>query len=69
MAFVILGTEKFLSHREAARFLNVSERTLTRYRLEGKIKAIKYSSRKYVYRREDLEEFLESKYGTHEEKI
>ncbi len=61
-----LGTNKFLSHREAARLLGVSDRTLTRYRQEGKIKAVKYSSRKYIYRREDLEAFLENNYSIQE---
>jgi len=48
--------------REAARILFLSERTVSRYREEGRLPCHKFSKRKYLYKRKDIEEFLKKSY-------
>ena len=47
---------------EAARALNIATRTLARYRIAGRIPYVRYSARKYVYRRADVEQFAVERY-------
>lgn len=53
---------KPLSPREAAQILGVSQKTVARYRLQGRIRYIQYSSRLFKYRYEDILAFQESCY-------
>jgi hypothetical protein len=48
-----------LKRTDAASYLGISERTLHSLRLEGKIKAVHLSPGRFVYRREELNRFLE----------
>ena len=44
--------------QEAARILRVSRTTLWRYIKEGKISALKYSAKKILIRKKELERFI-----------
>lgn len=48
----------FYSSREFARLADVSERTVNRWREARRITAYRLSERKYRYRIQDVEEFL-----------
>ena len=50
--------DEFINRRGAAIILGVSERTVRRYREEGKISFFRLSKRKIVYRVGDLRGFL-----------
>jgi predicted site-specific integrase-resolvase len=53
---------EILKPSEAARELDVSVRTLARYRAEGRIPYVQYSSRLIRYLRQDIEKFREQSY-------
>ncbi|OPZ36171.1 MAG: hypothetical protein BWY96_02409 [Spirochaetes bacterium ADurb.BinA120] len=42
--------------------MGVSERTLARYRLEGRLPYVRYSLTKVLYRRSDIASFIASSY-------
>lgn len=44
--------------REAARVMNIAPRTVSQYRMEGKLPFVQYSSRKYLYPRSGVESFI-----------
>jgi len=56
------STDDLLSVAEAARMMGVSERTLARYRLEGRLPYVRYSLTKVLYRRSDIALFIASSY-------
>ena len=54
--------EQTLSTRDAAKVLGVEPTTLKKWRLEGRgLPWVEVSSRKAVYRRKDLEQFLDER--------
>jgi hypothetical protein len=60
-------SEDLISAAEAARILNVSTRTVMRYRESGMFPYVQYSKRAYLYKRGDITEFLISRY--HQAKV
>jgi len=58
--------EKFLTLKEAAKYLDVGERTLFRYLHDGRIKAAKIGY--WRFRKGDLDEFVEQSFKTHSRK-
>ncbi len=52
--------EKFLTLKQAAKYLDVGERTLFRYLHDGRIKAAKIGY--WRFRQEDLDNFIESSF-------
>lgn len=55
----VLGSEDVLKAKEAALILHISQPTLWRLTVEGKIPAYK-SARAYLYKRADIEAYFES---------
>lgn len=47
---------------EAARILNVAPRTVARYREEGRLPYVRYSPRKILFRKNDIESFITRSY-------
>ena len=47
---------------EAARMLNVAPRTVARYREEGRLPYVRYSPRKILFRKTDINEFMKKSY-------
>ena len=58
--------EKFLTLKEATKYLDVGERTLFRYLHTGRIKAAKIGY--WRFRKEDLDAFIEQSFKTHSRK-
>jgi len=52
--------EKHLTIKQAAKYLNIGERTLFRYLHGGRIKAAKIGY--WRFRKEDLDDFIESSF-------
>lgn len=51
-----------ISNREAAKLLGVAPRTLSRYRLEGRIGCIEISPFKFLFRKRDIVAYLNRQY-------
>jgi hypothetical protein len=47
---------------EAARCVGVAPKTMSRYRLDGRVPYTRYSSRKYLYKIGDLKKFRDEHY-------
>ena len=58
--------EKYLTLKEAAKYLDVGERTLFRYLHDGRIKAAKIGY--WRFREEDLKDFIESSFKAQKRK-
>lgn len=56
----------FLTIQEAAKYLDVGERTLFRYLHDGRITAAKLG--RWRFRKEDLDAFIEQSFKTHKTK-
>lgn len=57
----MMQTKGLLSEKEAATFLGISQRTLSKWRQDGKGPTFQRLSRRLIrYRQEDLERFLEA---------
>jgi predicted site-specific integrase-resolvase len=54
--------EELIGPREAARLIGIAPRTVSKYRIEGKLPYVQYSSRKVLYRRMDVICFIETSY-------
>jgi len=54
--------DELLTPNETARMLNISLRTLSRYREEERLPYVQYSSRCFRYPRRSIEEFIRSRY-------
>jgi len=54
--------DELVTIREAAAILNVSVRTIVRYRENGKIPYYGYSRRKFLYKVRDIKEFCDKSY-------
>lgn len=59
-----LHSSDFLEHKEFARLIHVSDRTLSRYREEGKVPFIQLSRKKFIYAKVDAMQFLRTRYNT-----
>lgn len=55
----------YLPRKQAAEYLGVSESTLTRYHLKGKLKSITRKNRTPIYERKTLDNFKEKNKGKH----
>ena len=55
----------YLPRKKAAEYLGISESTLTRYHLKGKLKWITRRNRTPIYKRETLDNFKEKNKGKH----
>ena len=55
----------YLPKKQAAEYLGISESTLTRYHLKGKLKWITRRNRTQIYKRETLDNFKEKNKGKH----
>jgi len=55
----------YLPRKQAAEYLGISESTLTRYHLKGKLKWITRRNRTPIYKRETLDNFKEKNKGKH----
>jgi hypothetical protein len=55
----------YLPRKQAAQYLGISESTLTRYHLKGKLKWITRRNRTPIYKRETLDNFKEKNKGKH----
>ena len=55
----------YLPRKQAAEYLGVSEGTLTRYNLKGKLKWITRRNRTPIYERKTLDNFKEKNKGKH----
>lgn len=53
----------YLPRKQAAKYLGISESTLTRYHLKGKLKWITRRNRTPIYKRETLDNFKENNKG------
>ena len=53
----------YLPRKQAAQYLGISESTLTRYHLKGRLKWIKRRNRTPIYKRETLDSFKEKNKG------
>ena len=53
----------YLPRKQAAEYLGISESTLTRYHLKGKLKWITRRNRTPIYKRETLDNFKEKNKG------
>jgi excisionase family DNA binding protein len=51
-------TKQYLSSNEVCEILNISSRTLQRYRTNGKISYSKISERNFLYKLEDVMELI-----------
>lgn len=58
--------EKFLTLKQAAKYLDIGERTLFRYLHDGRIKAAKIGY--WRFREEDLKKFIEESFNTSKKK-
>lgn len=58
--------EKFLTLKQAAKYLGVGERTLFRYLHNGRVKAAKIGH--WKFREEDLDNFIEKSFKIHSKK-
>ena len=54
--------EGLIGPREAAKLIGIAPRTVSKYRLEGKLPYVQYSSRKILYRKLDVIYFMETSY-------
>ena len=54
---------KYLPRKQAAQYLGISESTLTRYHLKGRLKWITRRNRTPIYKRETLDNFKEKNKG------
>ena len=52
-----------LSVMEVARIMNISPRTVTKYRQDGLLPYVRYSRKKVLYRRADINTFISSSYN------
>ncbi len=57
-----MNMDELIGPREAARLIGIAPRTVSKYRVEGKLPFIQYSSRKVLYRRNDIICFIETSY-------
>jgi excisionase family DNA binding protein len=55
-------TQELITATEAARMLNVAPRTVARYREEGRLPYVRYSPRKILFRKADIESFINESY-------
>ena len=55
---MLLVSKEILRSSEVARLLGVTRKTVWKWTVEGKIKAIRLPSGEFRYRREDVEEFM-----------
>ena len=55
----------YLPRKQAAQYLGISESTLTRYHLKGRLKWITRRNRTPIYKRETLDNFKEKNKGNH----
>jgi hypothetical protein len=46
-------------YMQAAEYLKIRPRTLAKYREEGRLNFVKFSSRKIIYLKKDLDRFIE----------
>ncbi|MCD6551374.1 helix-turn-helix domain-containing protein [Thermotoga sp.] len=53
--------KEFLTRKDIMELFNISRSTVIRMEKRGELKPIRISPRKIVYRREDIEELLQSK--------
>lgn len=54
--------EEYLTINEAAKALHISTRTVLRYRLEGKLPYVKFSEKKFLFLKKDIESFIADAY-------
>ena len=59
----VLSTLNYLPRKQAAEYIGISESTLTRYHLNGKLKWITRRNRTPIYKRETLDAFKEKNKG------
>lgn len=55
-------TQELITATEAARMLNVAPRTVARYREEGRLPYVRYSTRKILFRKTDIDNFINESY-------
>lgn len=62
--YVIMShyTQELITATEAARILNVAPRTVARYREEGRLPYVRYSPRKILFRKTDIDSFINESY-------
>ena len=63
MIFPIPEHINYLPRKQAAKYIGISESTLTRYHLNGKLKWITRRNRTPIYKRETLDAFKEKNKG------
>ena len=55
-------THELITATEAARMLNVAPRTVARYREEGRLPYVRYSPRKILFLKSDINSFINESY-------